>query len=365
MEKIKVVHHSKSLGFSGTDRPAQLFCKYLAQDERFEPFIVYRDDGVNQKLEEVRKHLDDDHIIEYHWGGQSPDRPHIPTEENLIEILAKIKPDILHVHNSGFMEWPGLKRLVPGTQIVQTNIFGGIDQSMQADKILYVSDHIRQRALSQGGVPGSVLYSPTELPKAKLTKAECKTKLLKTHFLPSDAILLGRVGRPDNFDPISLKAFATVLKTNPHAYYIVVNPCNEWLRVAAELDITKNMRWIDSIVDDVGLSEFYSGIDIYAHARHDGECCPSNIQEAMMHGLPIVSHRSLIYNGQEEILHNSGFVVDIDDHGAYAFCLNDLIESAENREKLGKFARRRAMLMFEASCKTSQLIDEYLKVLEK
>jgi glycosyltransferase involved in cell wall biosynthesis len=362
MNKIKVVMHSKSLGYSGTDRTAQLFVKYLAQDERFEPFIVHRNDGVNERLDAVRQYLDDDHIIEYHWEGQEAERPFAPLEENFAEVLEKIQPDILHVHNSGFEEWPGLRSVAKQARIVQTNIFGYPDTERHADKVFYISDYIRQRALAQGGVDGPVIYNPIELPQTNLTKEECKKKLMEAHSIPEGSLLLGRVGRPDNFDPISLRALAEIIKKYPNVYYIVVNPCNAWLRVAAELDITDNMRWIDSIVDDTELSEFYSGIDIYAHARQDGECCPCNIQEAMMHGLPVVSHRSKIYNGQEEILHNAGFVVDIDDYQNYAFCLQSLIESPENREQLGKFARRRAMLMFEASCKTSQLIDEYLKL---
>jgi glycosyltransferase involved in cell wall biosynthesis len=362
MNKIKVVMHSKSLGYSGTDRTAQLFVKYLAQDERFEPFIVHRNDGVNERLDAVRQYLDDDHIIEYHWAGQSPNKPHLPAEENLTEILDKIQPDILHVHNSGHEEWPGLRSVAKQAKIVQTNIFGYPDTERWADKVLYISDYIRQRALAQGGVDGPVIYNPIELPIATDKKLS-KDALLKRFNLPEDSILLGRVGRPDNFDPISLKAFVEILKTNPHVYYLVVNPCRGWKDAVNELGIIDNVCWIDSIIDDQELSEFYNGLDIYAHARHDGECCPCNIQEAMMHGLPIVSHRSKIYNGQEEILHNAGFVVDIDDYENYAFCLQNLIESEENREQLGKFARRRAMLMFEASCKTSQLIDEYLKIL--
>ena len=57
-KKIKVVHHSKSIGYSGTDRTAQIFCKYLARSERFEPYIVYRrNHGCDERLDVARNWL--------------------------------------------------------------------------------------------------------------------------------------------------------------------------------------------------------------------------------------------------------------------------------------------------------------------
>jgi glycosyltransferase involved in cell wall biosynthesis len=177
------------------------------------------------------------------------------------------------------------------------------------------------------------------------------------------------VGRADNFDPISLKAFSEVEKIHPHAFYIVINPCNRWKEVAEELEI-QNIRFGEAIVDDIELSDFYLGLQIYAHARHDGECCPCNIQEAMMHRLPVVSHESAIYNGQSEIVGNAGFVVPLGDSDAYRDVLIELINNPlmaneeetaliRLREHFGLEARRRAMRYFESSCMTNQLVQMY------
>jgi len=381
MNKIRVVHHSKTVGFSGTDRTAQLFCKYLAKSDKYEPFIVYREgDPSNTRLDVVRSWLGNDHVIPYEWtpGKKGRQPPYLPEQDNLYDVLKQIDPQIFHIHRSGYSEWPGFKYMAPQAKWVETNIFGYNDNSpeRQIDINVYISTYIRNTAMRAGSPDGPVLYNPIEMPFLDMTPANkelCRERLLSLFKLPHNAILLGRVGRADNFDPISLKAFKEVEQAHPEAYYIVVNACQGWHDTVRQLGI-QNVRFANPIVDDADLSKFYMGLDIYAHARHDGECCPCNIQEAMMHGLPVVSHESMLFNGQSEILIDAGFVVPIGDHIAYRDCLMQLIENHEFinedengmirlRDHFGRAARRRAMRYFEASVITGQLEKIYDYVL--
>lgn len=375
-KKIKVVHHSKSIGYSGTDRTAQIFCKYLARSERFEPYIVYRrNHGCDERLDVARNWLGADHVIGYEWSPGKSGRvsPFIPEHETLSEILRQLNPDIVHVHRSGYAEWPAFKSMAPSAKWVETNIFGEVDRREEMDLNIYISDYIRRRAMERGGPNGPVVYNPIEQPTMDITpetKEECREELLEKYKIPRNAVLLGRVGRADNYDPISLNALATLKDMGvDNAYYIVVNPCERW-RTDAEKKRISNIRFADPIVDDRELSRFYRGLDIYAHARHDGECCPCNIQEAMMHRLPIVSHESAIYNGQAEIIGPAGFVVPVGDHVSYAGVLHELINNTVlmndetglevgMREHFGLEARRRAMRYFDAECVTSQLEKIY------
>jgi glycosyltransferase involved in cell wall biosynthesis len=383
MSKIRVVHHSKTVGYSGTDRTAQLFCKYLSQSDRFEPFIVYRSGNhSNERLDIVREWLGEDHVVGYLWepGKKGRQAPYMPERDNLHEVLSAIDPDIVHVHRSGYAEWPCFRYMAPKAKWVETNIFGEADNTpeKQMDLNIYISNYIRQRALDNGNPDGPVLYNPIEEPVLDITpenKELCREQLLDKFRIPRNAVLLGRVGRADNFDPISLLAFAEVEQICPEAWYIVINPCDRWYEEARRLGIA-NIRFGDPIVDDRELSNFYRGLDIYAHARHDGECCPCNIQEAMMHRVPVVSHESAIYNGQSEILEGAGFVVPLGDYMAYRDILVELINNPEFmnenedglirlREHFGLEARRRAMRYFEASCIASQLARMYDWVLNE
>jgi hypothetical protein len=162
MAKIKVAMHSKTLGYAGTDRTAQLMCKYLAQSDDFEPFLLYRENDDVSRYGEVSKFLDAEHLISYklkHKPKAPP--PYWPESHNLDAILTSIKPDIFHIHRSGYTEFPGFKSLVPkGTKIVETNIFGNADPTGEVDLNIYISNFIRDSALSKGNPFGPVLYNP-------------------------------------------------------------------------------------------------------------------------------------------------------------------------------------------------------------
>lgn len=376
MNKIRVVHHSKYVGYSGTDRTAQLFCKYLNQSDKYEAFLVYRQGMNDERLQIVKDILGEDHVIPYEWTpgkkGQRP--PYLPEHDNLYDVLKQIDPQIVHLHRSGFTEWPGFRYMAPKAKWVETNIFGYKDNAPepQIDINVYISQYIQSTALNAGGPNGPVLYNPIEMPVLDMTpenKDACREHLLSTFKLPHNAVILGRVGRADNFDPIALKAFKEVEDVHPEAYYLVVNPCQGWHDTVRQLGI-KNVRFSGPIVNDDELSKFYLGLDIYAHARHDGECCPCNIQEAMMHGIPVISHESMIFNGQSEILADSGFVVPVGHHEAYRDVMMQLVENPEMatedekgrirlRAHFSREARRRAMRFFEASVVTSQLMQIY------
>jgi len=358
---IKVVHHSKTIGYSGTDRTAQLMCKYLAKDPRFEPFLVYRTDGDNSRLEIMRSILGDSHVIPYEWvpGKKGRQAPYLPEHDNLYEVIEKINPDIMHVHRSGYQEWP-LRYVAPKATWVETNIFGFGDKSNDIDQHIYISDFIRNTAIKCGNPHGPTLYNPIEspVPHSELPPVSLKEELGFWH----GTILLGRIGRPDNFDPISLKAFAKLERENPNVHYLVINACHNWIDTAKQLGI-KNITFLPAIIDDQSLSRFYQSLDIYAHARSDGECCPCNIQEAMIHGLPVVSHRSAIYNGQSEIIGDSGFVVPENDSESYYQVLKALVEDAGLRDQFGDKAAHRADFYFRADRVVEKLKEIYLELL--
>jgi glycosyltransferase involved in cell wall biosynthesis len=368
-KKIRIVHHSKTVGYSGTDRTAQLFCKYLASNDKYEPFIVYREGhDANERLDIVRKWLGEDHVIPYNmtFGKHSRVSPYMPETDNFSEILHQISPQIVHVHRSGYSEWPGFRYLYPDAKWVETNIFGFSDVNSYFDLNIYISDHIRDIAMRAGNQDGPVLYNPIEQPHLDMTAENiisCKADLAAKFGIPrmvdgKRPVLIGRVGRADNFDPISLKAFAEIEKRYPEVYYLVVNACDQWRSTAQQLGI-KNIFFLDPIIHDEQLSRFYTGLDIYAHARSDGECCPCNIQEAMMHGVPVVSHYGSTYNGHPEIIESTGFVVPIADHQAYAQILDQLVSDQEQRAYYGRQARIRAMRYFEAECITNILSRLY------
>jgi glycosyltransferase involved in cell wall biosynthesis len=180
--------------------------------------------------------------------------------------------------------------------------------------------------------------------------------------LPDDAIVLGRVGRADYFDPIALEAFAKIERSHANVYYFVVNPCDQWKATVQDLGI-KNVHFFSPIKNDVELSEFYNSIDIFAHARADGETFGCAIAEAMMHGVPVVTHEGSVYQAQKDTIADAGFCVKRSDVSAYHHVLHELVTNGALRKNLGDRARQHAEEHYEARRVVSQLKQHYERVL--
>lgn len=363
--------HSKTIGYSGTDKACQLFAKYLDKT-RFDPYILYREnDAANNRLDIIRSWIGADHVVPYNWvpgrSGRVP--PYWPEQENFGEMLAKIDPQIVHVHRSGYAEWPINKNYAPKAKWIETNIFGfnDVTNPRQIDLNIYISEFVKRAAIKAGNKPGPVLFNPIEMPALDMTPANkraCRERLLRRFGMPDDAVIMGRVGRPDNFDPIALRAMKKIQPSCPQLFYLIVNSCENWRNEVTNLRL-ENIHFLNPIIQDEELSHFYMGLDFYAHARSDGEMCPTNIQEAMMHGLAVISHYSAIYNGQPEIIESGGFCVPLGDAEGYAKILEQLVLHQDVRDHFGREARCRAMRDFEASCIVSKLERIYDWVLNE
>ncbi len=352
MKNIKVVHHSKGIGYAGTDRVAQLMCAYLDL-RKFDSYILYRKNADHSRIEYVKNLLGTNRVIQYeHQHGENVS-PYWPRFDNFVEALHLIQPDIIHFHKSGYTEWPCLgflKKEFPLVKFVETNIFANND-NFPWDLRLFISRHIADRA----GYPnGEVLYNPVE--KGIITNINTQ----------GDKIILGRIGRPDNFCDISLRAIKILIDRGITDFiYKVINPCNRWLEVAKDLGVESYCEFLAPIYKDEELSNFYHSIDILAHARSDGECNSVTISEAQMHGVPIVTHMSPCYNGQKEQIENAncGFCVTWKDAVSYANELQKLILNQDLRSKLGMNGYWWAMENVEASIIVKKLEGYYFNLM--
>lgn len=353
MKNIKVVHHSKGIGYAGTDRTAQIMCTYL-DPNRFDSYILYRKNADCSRLECMKNMLGANRVVSYeHIHGKNV-APYWPKYDNFVDALNMMKPDIIHFHRSGYTEWPCLgflKKALPSVKFVETNIFANND-GFPWDLRLFISKHIADRA----GYPnGNILYNPVE------------KGLIKNIYMSNDKIILGRIGRPDNFCDISLRAIRILIDRGiNNLIYKIINPCNRWLEVAKDIGVESYCEFLAPIYKDEELSNFYHSIDILAHARSDGECNSVTISEAQMHGVPIVTHMSPCYNGQKEQIENAncGFCVTWKDAVSYANELQKLILNQDLRSKLGMNGYWWAIKNVEASVIVKKLEEYYLNLME-
>lgn len=374
MKKIRVVHDAKTVGYAGTERTAQLICKHLNK-EKFDVYLAYREGSASPRLSIMQDILGKDKVVAYEYTNGDNVSPYYPKSQGLTKLLQELDPDIYHVHRSGYSEWPivpAVKTAVPRTKFVETNIFGHQDPLGVLDCSIYICEYIRQRANAHFLAP--VIYNPTEGPEEVYDNfIELRTASLKFRDkigLKPDSIVLGRIGRPDVFCDISLNAIQR-LSSKPYfnrLIYLIINGGDRWAEKAALLGITDNCIFLPPIYGDKELSQFYDSIHILAHARHDGECNSCCINEAMIHGVPVVTHSvpPQFYNGHlEQLANGGGFVVDgYDDVDTYANHLDRLITDNNLYEGVSREAALRAQETCSIKVTISKTEDLYMKLVE-
>jgi glycosyltransferase involved in cell wall biosynthesis len=328
---MKIVHYSHQLGIGGTEKCMQYFLEYL-HDAGHDCYCIHNREktdkagGHREKL--IQDILGKEKVLAY------------SSEEDFFQIMEKIRPDIFHTHRSGRPdEFPIIPRLKNYTiKCVETNIFGGFDPTDVIDLTLYINKYLTKSGRSLNRKIG-YLYYPVKPPAHN-------NNLRNRLDIPPTTFVMGRIGRPDDyiFDPISLRALKIIEeKTDYDILYLVQSPPPAMIKTAKEMGLKKIKFINEPIVTDDEISSFYNTIDILAHARRDGETFGLNIAESMIHGKPVISHRSQIANGHKIFVKNCGFFAGTDNYKQYAKYIAKLYKNRELRSKLGEKGRKFAI----------------------
>lgn len=347
MKRIKVGFQLGEWTWAGTARSHFRILEALDRD-RFEPFALVWKDGQNDLLPALQKALGD-HVIFYNRSHErmGPDEAYRPVRTDFSEVVAGLKLDILHGARGGYPEWPlSTGRHAPLQ--VETNIFGGIDPSANLDKSIAICHYIAD----QRGKTDAVVYNP--IPPAEREGPNLREEL----GIPEDAVVCGRIGRPANFTPIAIEAFSKVVREIPNLYYLVVAPCED-IKAWVARDKTPNVMFLGPTADDAAIDAFYRDIDIFAHYRSDGECHSVAISQAMMYGKPVISHRSIHFNGQQETIDEGGYVCG--SVKEYAHYLRTLAGNPDIRYARGTYAMATAENRFLQSKVVHQIEAMYLE----
>jgi glycosyltransferase involved in cell wall biosynthesis len=276
-----------------------------------------------------------------------------PNKTNFFEVISSLpeKIDIFHFHRSGHTEWP----ITPKTinlfnKVVDTNIFAGSDNTINLDLSLCVSKHIYNRKSNKNNT--KILYNGVELPKTN-------ENLREILGISPQTFVFGRIGRDSNFTDIALRAFKEVEDRRGNVKYLIVNPCDLTKKFVESNEI-KNVIFLDKIIDDVEISKFFNTIDCLAHYRSDGESCGVNIQEAMIHGKPVISHTSNTFNAQSEVISDCGFVVN--NNYEYFSKMMTLIDNKDLYDELSNKSLNLANSKYRIDVITRQLEKYYLEL---
>ena len=342
---IKICFYSHTIDYAGTWRSHEKIFENLNR-EIFDPYIMYWDEcRDNNRLEILKNKFGSDRFIPFKRSIEKsgPESGYTPKNNNFKEIAQLHKFDIIHFARSGYYEFPFNERICPLQ--IETNIFGAIDDSPFIDKSISISRAVANHKTTV------IIPNPISVPKNIDKDFSIRKKLT---ILDKD-IVIGRVGRADNFDPIALQAYKLLNADNIH--YFIVSPCENTKKFVKDYNL-KNVHYFEPTNDDIFLDLFHRNIDIFGHYRSDGETFGVAIASAMAYGLPIVSHYGG-YNAQKATINNGGFVAN--DFNQYYLYLKNLIDDYSLRQKLGYNSREFVINNFEEKKVINEIEKKYME----
>ncbi len=294
--KIKIAFYSHTIDYAGTWRSHERVILNLDRD-RYIPYVIYNVNADNNRLGKIKNELGDEFVIPFSASTKKMDANYgyTPLETNFSDVIKKISPDILHFARSGYYEWPFNERHCPIQ--IETNIFGFMDNTKFIDYSVSISETVKK---IRGGNT-EVIYNP--MPKPLNDDKNLRSEL----GISSDTIVLGRIGRPDNFTPISIDAAKNLKSVGINFKYIIIGACQKVKEKIKEYKLEENFILYDTTNDDYFIHKFYNTIDIFAHYRSDGETFGTAIAQSMIYGKPVVTHKAGT-NGQEEIIGDCGLI---------------------------------------------------------
>lgn len=215
-------------------------------------------------------------------------------QSNIWDVFDPTQYDVVQTARYGFPEFPFTD--INGTKIVDSIHGDANDPVSKVKWSILLCKWQADKWISSGGdaskisiIPGLV-YVPDVFP----------TTTRKKYGIPEDAFVYGIHQRNDDgiFSPVALMAYSQIQNNN--TYFLVLGGSTLYRKVAEQLNL-KNVIFVDFSPDTKDIHDFLNALDVYAHARSDGEVCSASITEALYHGLPVITHPGQNMGHQEQI----------------------------------------------------------------
>jgi glycosyltransferase involved in cell wall biosynthesis len=346
-KRVRVLHVARGLGLGGTEKTMQLLACALDRS-RFEPIAYSFADG--ERARTLRE------------AG-------VPTHigVDLLELLLKLSPDIVHLHRAGWPE-PELMRtlrLARVPRVVETNVFGRPDPSPGAaiiDRHIFVSRFCLERYAEDAGLDPedprlTVLYNPVDTDfYASYPWSEEKGRVF------------GRLSRPDpgKWSPLAVEMLPHLARLEPDFRYLMVGGIPEAKDYVKSHGFADRVEFLEPLQGEEEIAAFFDGIALLAHANDAGESFGLCIAEAMAAGLPVVTHPAAGRrdNAQLELVEHgvTGFVAATAED--YARAVARLLQNPGEAQAMGEAGRAKAARLFGLRGLARQLENIYQGLLE-
>jgi glycosyltransferase involved in cell wall biosynthesis len=300
----------------------------------------------------------------------------------LARILRRHKPQILHLHFTGFLGvYPWLARLLSVKKIFFTDHTsrpaGYVPRhaplwkraaarliNLPISKVACVSQYgfrclttlnLLQRERHE------LIYNAVDLSRVS-EKPHAVANFKQRYDIPADRVLIVQVSWmiPEKGIPQLLEAARILLSTNQRAHFVLVGEGayrEQFMKDAAAMGIAEHVTWTGLITDPFG-EGLYESADIVCQLSEWEELFGWMIAEAMAYGRPIVATN---VGGIPELVNDkvSGFLVERGDHAAAAQRLEKLVNDPDLRRTLGEAGRKVVQEKFDLKTNVAQLIRLY------
>jgi len=347
-------YHISGLSFAGTEKFLQILAKYLNHN-LYDVYFMY---SPKPRLCLGNKALDGrlDYfkntsvkLISFNYEKLDNNYPYFvyKMSPSIFGVIQNNNIDLLITAGAGYSEFPfNVIRNIP---VILLNIFGSPNVQKNIIHNICISEEVANKIrpiVKKEKI--KVMYVPSEYP---IDSSFENGKILRRKLdIKNNEIVFGRIGRAsDNiFDPIGIMAFKKVVKEIPWIHYLIMSP-SPILRKIVEEQMIPNVHFLDPSAQEKDVWAFHQAIDVLAHFRKDGESCGLNIEEAMLCGKPIISHKSRYWNAHLEYLDNSfSRVAEVDNVEQYAEYMREFTELKQNGKilEMGKRSKRKAEKLF-------------------
>lgn len=347
---MRIGYYSHNIDFAGTWRSHERIAQSLQHVPGLSIDVFYSPRVDNNRLDICRTVLSKCNFIPFERSLEKtgPELGYTPVSTNIGRVVKERAIDVFHFARSGYHEWPFNQRMAPVQ--IETNIFGYVDNSPFLDGTIYIANCLGIRP-SKNRV---LIPNPITPPSTRYSELK---SLRRDLGISDTALVFGRIGRPANFTPISLDAFS-VFRKSRESKYIIVGGCDEAKSHAQRTGVESDVIFLDCTNDDEYIERFHKTIDIFAHYRSDGEICSTAISQAMLYGIPVITHHAG-KNGQAEWLGGGGACVSTQHdylHAMHTMAQDDM------RSSVGQSARNFAELHFDQEKVANQILDFYTQI---
>ncbi len=304
---------------------------------------------------------------------------------SLARILRRHKPQILHLHFTGFLGvYPWLARLmsvkktfftdhtsrpagyVPGRAPFWKRTIARIINS-PISRVICVSEYGQRCLTTLALLPQErheLVYNAVDLSRV-IEEPNRAAKFRKRYSIPSERVIIVQVSWmiPEKGIPELLETARILVSKNPRVHFVLVGEGSyraQFMKDAAAMGLAEHITWTGLIQDPFG-EGVYEAADIVCQLSEWEELFGWMIAEAMAYGKPIVATR---VGGIPELVTDelSGFLVQRGDPAAAAAKLDRLANDPNLRRMLGEAGRRMVQEKFDLKHNVAQLIRLYDRV---